>query len=169
MTDLRDIPAIRKLAEERARDIWTANVKYFQAAGWDITIDPGEAPTGFGLTIEAQIDLLSDLSRPDSRDAVARLVAAKVGIECGATAPDFARFVCGEHCCDGERGRMVPCSRPIWSMMGADETQMVTFADCPDPDEWGGDERRHVPGISAITDPAEALRLIALAVLSEKA
>lgn len=160
--DIRQLPAIRALAEERARSYWSAVQGIVPtAAPWEQTPDYGKE-----VQIGAHLAIITDLSRPDSRDAIARLVAAKVGIECGATAPDFARFVCGAHCCDGERGRMVPCSRPIWSMMGADETQMVTFADCPDPDEWGGDERRHVPGISAITDPAEALRLIALAVLA---
>ena len=128
---------------------------------------------GLGLSVTQRAMLLERvmaracaLTRPASRDAVARLVAEAVGLECGATAPDIGRFVCGEHCCDGDLGRMVPCARPIWSMMGADETQMVVFADCPDPDAWDGDERRHVPGISAVTDPAEALTLIALAVLA---
>ena len=127
---------------------------------------------GLGLSVTQRAMLLERvmaracaLTRPASRDAVARLVAEAVGLECGATAPDIGRFVCGEHCCDGDLGRMVPCARPIWSMMGADEMQMVTFADCPDPDEWDGDERRHVRGISTITDPAEALRLIATHVL----
>jgi hypothetical protein len=41
--------------------------------------------------------------------------------------------------------------------MGDDETQMVTFADCPDPDEWDGDERRHVPNIDTLTSPTDAL------------
>lgn len=95
---LRDLPPVRALAEERARDIWTANVKYFQAAGWDITIDPGEAPTGFGLTIEAQLDLLCDTSRQASRDDLAVLIAKAIGwhrsdvtgaIECCA---DYVRF-----------------------------------------------------------------------------
>ena len=148
------LPALRRVAEEEARTrLETAFrvAKRFDISGQD--------------AVAVELALLSDLSRPASRDAVARLVAEAVGLECGATAPDIGRFVCGEHCCDGDLGRMVPCARPIWSMMGADETQMVVFADCPDPDAWDGDERRHVPGISAVTDSAGALALIALTVL----
>lgn len=164
---LRDIPAIRALAYEMLRDQWIANYARLSANPDYLALPTHEeAPEeAVELLIEAQLDLLTDLTRPASRDAVARLVAEAVWLGCGATAPDFRRFTCGEHCCDGKRGRMTPCDRKIWSMMGADETQMVIFADCPDPDEWGGGERRHVPGISEVTDPAEALALIAAAVL----
>ena len=165
MKDLRDIPAIRAEAERRAKSVWRHERENAGADKWLYPDEWGDGPT-HPARILGHLDLLCDLSDPGSRDAVARMVAERVGLVCGATAPDFARFVCGEHCCDGDRGLMVPCSRPIWSMMGADETQMVTFADCPDPDEWDGDERRHIPGISAVTDPADALRLIALSVLA---
>ena len=153
MTTLRDIPAIRKLAEEQAAEMISTAfrvAKRFEIASADL--------------VAVHLDLLCDLTRPASRDAVARLVAERVDLTCGATAPDFGRYACGEHCCDGRTGRMVPCSWHVWSMM-AEHDQMVLFADCPDPDEWDGDERRHVPGISAITDPAEALTLIATTVL----
>lgn len=153
---LAALPTLRNLADTMAND-WHA-LAYDMGKGAAKYYNPERVAAVF-------LAQLSDLTIAASRDAVARLVAERLGLTCGAMAPDLGRFACGEHCCDGDRGRMVPCARPIWSMMGADETQMVVFADCPDPDAWGGDERRHVPGISAVTDPAEALTLIALAVL----
>ena len=159
---LMALPALRDYAESEERDFYSLDVSIrgTSLGRWE-RMDREVKH----ICVTARLTLLSDLSRPASRDAVARLVAEAVGLECGATAPDIGRFVCGEHCCDGDLGRMVPCARPIWSMMGADETQMVVFADCPDPDAWDGDERRHVPGISAVTDSAGALALIALTVL----
>lgn len=155
--NLTNIPAVRALAKRQARP-------RVDLAG----IEHAKYPLHLMVAAAVELAILCDLTRPESRDAIARLVAERVGLEVGATAPDFARFVCGEHCCDGERGRMVPCSRPIWSMMGADETQMVTFADCPDPGEWGGEARRHVPGVGTITDPGDALARIATHVLGDK-
>ena len=149
MTDpLREHHDIVALAERRAERLCAAYTRRAAIPDFTYRVEPKD--------VEAQLDLLLDPAEPDI-DALSRILAARVGLVVGATAPGWGRFVCGERCCDGERGRMVPCSRPIWSLMGENETQMVTFADCPDPDEWDGDERRHVPGISTLTSPTEAL------------
>lgn len=145
---LRDIPAVRALAEREARAFYDALPPLSPqrtpraVRRMSTTTEPGWETVGSETTtweeqseewrnaiIAAYLALLTDLSRPASRDAVARLVAEAVGLECGATAPSFGRYVCGEHCCDGDIGRMTPCARSIWSMMGANETQMVVFAD----------------------------------------
>jgi hypothetical protein len=54
------------------------------------------------------------------------------------------------------------CGRAIWSLMGAEGFDPITFAECGDD----GNERVIVPGISAVTNPAEALRLACLAAVS---
>jgi len=63
---LRDLPSVREEAEKRANDI---HLRLF-----------GRPTDGERLAQwrEAHLDLLTDLSRADSRDAVARLVAEKV-------------------------------------------------------------------------------------------
>lgn len=100
-----------------------------------------------------------DISDPAGMDRAARWLAAHYGLAVGATAPDFGRYVCGEHCADGDTGRMEACHAPIWSLMvsGLDP---IIFADCNGED---GDDRCHVPSISALTDPAEAMRAACLA------
>lgn len=162
---------IRKMATEILRETWDANHRAMtglDSVSWDYCMTDHEGREAIENLTDVQDRFLRDLSRPASRDAMARWLAAHHGLTVGATAPDFGRYVCGEHCCDGQRGRMVPCARPIWSLMGAEGT-MVTFADCPDPDAWGGDERCHVPGISALTNPAEALRAACLAAVGRTA
>ena len=76
---LAALPALVALAEREARAIWTANVRHFRGAGWEIVESPEDAGDGFALTVAGQVDLLADLERPASRDAVARLVAEAVG------------------------------------------------------------------------------------------
>lgn len=163
MSDLRTLPAIRAEAERLARDFLGAADVAFRAAGWDTDlIHGGEdyAEDALRLFAAAHLDLLCDLTRPASRDAVARLVAEKVGLVRGATAPILLRI----------KG-MDPST--IWSLsvrsdIDMDKSPSVTvdqrgfvepgaFPDSP--------IATVVPGISAITDPAEALRLIALHVL----
>ena len=149
---LRDLAPVRALAAERARDVHDAAVRAIKARHFGSYAQSLiDALPPMWVDVDAHLDLLTDLTRPDSRDAVARLVAAKVGIECWATAPAF-RF--------NEAMRM-------WFLKDAREHSLdVGFASTMEHTQ-----RRdvRVPGISAITDPAEALRLIALAVLSEKA
>ena len=81
MTTLRDIPAIQAESERLAREFLGSADAAFRAAGWDTdTIHGGEDYTEDALRLfaAAHLDLLTDLTRPASRDAVARLVAAKV-------------------------------------------------------------------------------------------
>lgn len=136
MGELRDVAAVRRLAEERAQAFHRAVYK---------------RPTGgtrLDEWVEAQLDLLCDLARPESRDAVARLVAEAVGLECGATAPAFERV-----------------DDPAW--------MLVVWKDGSCPSHYFVDEvtlmghYTNVPGIDDVTDPVEALRLIALHVLGE--
>ena len=111
MTDLlRTIPAIRKLAEERARDYWSAVQSIVPtAAPWEQTPSYGK-----DVQIGARVALLTDFTRPDSRDAVARLMAEGVGCPaCKGTgkngtlpAPDSPRDLpCYD--CDGS-GYLLP-------------------------------------------------------------
>lgn len=161
MPDLRDIPAIIKLAEERAERFAAAWAKVNGAdyLGW-ASLNPETRQH----RIDAELAILGDLTQGDSRDAVARLVARAVGLECGATAPSFTH---------------VAASPGSYSFLGEPEEEgypahwfMFAVADGyafsePDEEGWSpdGDRWRHVPGISTITDSAEALRLVALAVV----
>jgi len=144
MSDLRTLPAIRAEAERLARETYEAQSKTLYAHGmgpsllWDLL--PERMRTAY---VGAHIDLLRDLSRPASMDAVARLVAARLGVKCGAIAPPLSLL---------RRGGV-----PTWCLGGEDGWQWIT--------------NDLVPGICpvTITDPADALRLIALHVLREPA
>ena len=157
MSDLRTLPAIRAEAERLARETYEAQSKTLYAHGmgpsllWELL--PERMRTAY---VGAHIDLLCDLSRPASMDAVARLVAAKVGLVCGATAPEFKRTVGGD-------GWLF---RAGW---GAPEVEFVegvrkwtTFNPIRPTDFFLA---ASLDGIGTITDPADALRLIALHVL----
>lgn len=146
---LAALPAIRKLAEEEARDIWTRHVRLFREhlPLMEVVADPHDASDGFAVTVAAQAERLSDLSRPASRDAVARLVAEAVGLTCGATAPVLTRI--------GSQWVLT-----AYYVEGPVESRFCYFWE---PNGLG--VSCGVPGISAVTDPAEALALIALHVL----
>lgn len=75
---LAALPALRKLAEEEAHDYW-ASVRQIvpTAAPWEQTPAYGK-----DVQIRARLILLSDLTRPASRDAVARLVAPRLAGGC---------------------------------------------------------------------------------------
>jgi hypothetical protein len=157
---LRDLPALRKRAEELAREARDAHVSAIWSALYD---SYGQAlvdalPPMWAYE-EAHLSLLSDLSRPASRDAVARLVAEALGMECGATAPEIRLL---QFYSDGEPNHswlLVVTAQPArsgyrwWSFHSEGE----------DPD--GAEGWTLVPGISAVTDPTEAITLIALKVL----
>ena len=141
---LRDLPPVNALAEVRITERYTL--------AHALTMMHGTIPGGYvrdrAIDVAVELNLLCDLTRPDSRDAVARLVAAKVGIECGATAPAF-RF--------NEAMRM-------WFLKDAREHSLdVGFASTM---EHTQPRDVRVPGISAITDPAEALARVAIVVLA---
>ena len=102
------------------------------------------------------------LDSPLAMCHAARWLAEQLGMDPGATAPGWAQYPCGEHCCNGETGEMAACTRPVWSL-GTDEG-FVLFMDCPNPEAWDGEECRHVPGIGDLTDPAAALAAACVAV-----
>ena len=153
---LMALPALRKRAEEEARE---RVVTFARLEGADC------APDGDVATVAAvELTLLSDLTRPASRRGLMDAVATARDVD-GTHGLTLGCFTCGEHCCDGDTGEMQPCERRLWSLMGLHPEAMVQFADCPNPGHRSGEERIHVPGISSVPDPVEALTLIALAVL----
>lgn len=152
---LRDLPPVRALAEERAREVHDAAVRAIKArhlGSYAQSIVDTLPP--MWVDVDAHLALLCDLSRPDSRDAVARLVAAKVGIECGATAPQWAQE---EYHVDGER-------TACWILSSKDRS--VVFYGDYDSGPDGYSVYRRVSGVDNITDPAEALARVAIAVLA---
>ena len=153
---LRDLPPVRALAEERAREHYTMRMTIAGPAYGGI---PWEQVSDYqrGLSEAAHLALLADLSRPDSRDAIARLVAAKVGIGCGATAPTFCRM---DRAAIRTSDPETPAFWAMWSGYSG-EAQWHDFDDWPERPH-----RRRLPGIGAITDPAEALARVAIAVLA---
>jgi hypothetical protein len=86
---LAALPALRKRAEEEARDIWDRHVRLFRDAGWDVTERPtltpvdGDEPRdvsdAYEITVVAQLERLADLSRPESRRELAAMVAERIG------------------------------------------------------------------------------------------
>jgi hypothetical protein len=163
---LAALPALRKRAEEEAKALCEvcadtfalhmgADMPAMYERGWDgMHEDERDALTA------ANLALLCDPSRPASRDAVARLVAEALGMECGATAPELRPF---QFYSDGEPNHswlLVVTAHPArsgyrwWSFHSEGE----------DPD--GAEGWTLVPGISAVADPAEALTLIAISTLT---
>lgn len=104
---LAALPALRNLAEDEARDIWTRHVRLFALHLPDMqtVADPNDASDGFFVTVEAQVERLADLSRRASRRAVADLVAEAVpnlqawevtaGCECGGGRLNMVLRACG--------------------------------------------------------------------------
>ena len=163
MTDtLPAFPELRALAEAQARALYGAFPSQrgpFPARdGCGLTV---HAPTPWeeqgadfrASLIDAHLALLRDLSRPESRDAVARLLAAKVGLACGATAPGWYSDD------DGGRRHRRWYLEFVATDPHADER---TFYD-PNVSH-GGVSWVAAPSISTVTDPAEALRLAVVAV-----
>lgn len=154
---LRDIPAVRAEAERRAR------VRRDALAGRWPSMEECPPPTWAVMApaereylIDVELDLLADLTRPASRDAVARLVAERLGIRCDSTAPTFKR---------SDRAGMTsndPTVGAFW-VMWSDYSE----AQWHDFDDWPPGRRRfRLAKIGTITDPATALTLIAIAVLT---
>lgn len=149
---LRDIPAIRALAEREAGKLWSAFVAA-SARNEALFVEPwGKLNERYqSRWTEGMLDLLTDLRRPASRDAVARLVAGAVGLECGATAPML-------HLRDSWRPAR-------WVVVGHHDEREFTHERpsgyiAPNPGSWF-----LIPALAGITDPAEALAIIADAVL----
>jgi hypothetical protein len=159
---LAALPALRKRAEEEARERFEAVRASIRANNAVAAMGlEWENAAGFvrDAWTEAHLSLLSDLTRPASRRELTAMVAEAMGLECGATAPDL---ILAPSFCDGERthswllvGPAGPAGfgRRWWSFHSEGE----------DPD--GADGWTLVPGVSAVTDPTEALTLIAVSVL----
>lgn len=139
MGELRNVAAVRRLAEERAQAFHRAVFGRFA---------DGSRKTQW---VEAQLDLLCDLARPESRDAVVRLVAEKVELDTSA-------------------GLMLRRSAPYWILCAGPQVE--------DGEQWDGEldfgstpsgdwPRRQIFALATVADPAEALRIIALHVLGE--
>ena len=108
---LRDLPPVRALAEERAREHYTMRMTIAGPAYGGI---PWEQVSDYqrGLSEAAHLALLCDLTRPDSRDAVARLVADWIGWE---------HWQIGQAIADGGDDWILLCNT-----VGADWTTMET-------------------------------------------
>lgn len=156
-----DLPALREGAEEMARqlcgaladDEWerrTRNEPRPRPPSWQR--DP-DVPN-----VRAFARILSDLTRPASRDFWARWLARHHGLTVGATAPVWQRI----------KG-MDPST--VWSLsvrsdidMDASPTVKVDQRGFVEPGAFPDSPIANVvSGISALTDPAAALRLAILA------
>jgi len=159
VTDLSTLPAVRALAEDDAR-------KHHEALAAVINRNdlPTQAPTlpawenlppsYRDMRVAAVVARLTSMD-PASRDAIARLVADAVGLECGATAPRFAADESHE-----ER---------VWYMTTEHSSHLFWQARSRcwiiEGDHVVAGRATDVPGISTLTDPTAALTAIALRVL----
>ena len=94
-TMIHPFPELVKLAEEEARAMMVARA----LPEWErrTRSAPRPMPEWWAAANKTECDstarvittLLCDLTRPASRDAVARLVAGRVGLKCWATAPSL--------------------------------------------------------------------------------
>ena len=66
---------MRRYAEQAVRDQWAANAPRLSAIGMVVELSPDDHPEALVALMDARLDLLRDISRPDSFDAVVRLVA----------------------------------------------------------------------------------------------
>lgn len=132
MADLRTDPDIQAEAERRARLFWTALGVHvsarirFPATEWDACPEPDVT----AAWTEAHLDLL--LTDPD---ALSRLLAARVGVVVGATAPEWRRFRLGLP--NGSESW-------AWALLGTPGEQFFLTDG-------------NAPGISTILDPLPAL------------
>lgn len=131
---------IRKLAEVVALDLMTSLHSHHGML----------SAHAEGALVEACLDQLCDLSRPASRDTMARWLARHHGSTVGATAPGW-----------GPSRRADTTRR--WALGTPGEARLFFI------DRAAADYERTVPGISAITDPAEAMRAACLAAVGRSA
>lgn len=153
---LMALPALRKRAEEQAKALsevcadtfalhMGADMPAMYERGWDgMHEDERDALTA------AHLSLLSDLTRPESRDAVARLVAEALLVPVEFSAPSLWRM-----------------AHTVWAFAAMSDCSEAVKNDgvwfIPTPGSTA-DRIRSVPALAGVTDPAEALTLIALAV-----
>ena len=165
---LANLPALLKLAEEEARAhhaAWEDAVRL--AGGTRFLIEETiatRAMLGDEEETAAHLALLADLTRPASRDAVARLVAAKwwPNAPPPTTAPHLY-WTSEAHDSTDYDGAPNGDGWPEgwWLDSGDGNLHFFSWEDwCPDPDA-----HTMIVGLKGVTDPAEALTLIALHVL----
>lgn len=123
---------------------------------------PVAARPSFTETVAAFLTILCDLTIPASLDALARIVAEHIGIECVSTAPSFYWMPGqrGSRDCDGAPdGDDWP---PGWWLSNeSGDLRFFTGAD------WCPDDHTMVPGLpDGMGHAREALTMIALQVLA---
>ena len=152
MDNLTTLPMDWKPLQDAARK---DALELFNAAPWGVWGGPMKA-----RRIEAHTAFLADLTRPASRDFWARWLAERVGLTVGATAPVWVPI----------KG-MDPST--IWSLSVRSGIDMDASPSVK-VDQRGFVERGAfpdspiatvAPGISALTNPAAALRVALLAVV----
>ena len=131
---LRELPAVRSLAERMAQERYT-----LERTENCVAVATYMRMTSYQVDVATELRLLTDTSRPASMDALARLLAEAVGMKCEATAPRWA-----------QRYDWYWSLARIAFVENEDEAEQV---------KWTGLYDRSViaPGIAAITDPGEAL------------
>lgn len=149
-----DLPGLREESERLARETYTA-----LTAGDPTAFQSWDALASQTLWIKGHARLLRDLSRPASRDYWARWLAERVGLTVGATAPRWRRL-------EVEVDDFTPNARTITLWELSCEAGEMSASVCFGEEARSGEYHRTiaVPGISIVTDPAEALRLAVLAV-----
>ena len=145
-TTIHPFPELRAYAESEARDIWTRHVRLFREhlPDMEVVADPHDASDGFAVTVAAQVERLCDLTRFASRAVVAALAAERVGLDAWTGA--------GVHL--GRQG----WTWALWD--GRNGSVVFTENMRGGANRLDRDTRVVVPGIAAITDPAEALTAI---------
>ena len=156
---LMALPALRKRAEEEAH-------QHFEAVRAALRANNAVAPMGleWGNTAgfvrdawtDAHLALLADISRPSSRDAVARLVGLALGMVNPPTAPSLRRY-------DAAGSPMPAGDGGFWTLYGDGDHEGQWH---PFPTWRARPGRFYAPEIAATTDPTEALTLIAIATLT---
>jgi len=145
---LRANAAIREHAERMAMRFVPAMVESMDNGNETVWSTLGDDYRHWHVEAQLRLILSGD---PASMDALARILAKALGLECGATAPGWYR----SRIHHGTRGGVWACWR-----LRADQN-VVEFHDMP-----GRSSGVMVPGISTISDPFEAICACLVAVLS---
>ena len=151
-------PPLREAAEGMAMEHHCAWAPAFRDRGGQVADWLAQPKMTRDHWSAAHASLLTDLSRPASRDHWARWLAERVGLVCGATAPGWNRV---QTYVDHE-------STNYWALSvpgGRAYEMRIAFFHEPGDDDDGATVWRVAPGISALTNPAEALRLACLSVV----
>ena len=156
-----DFPPLVAMAEGMARELYAADDRVYVLRGMP------PLPTSIREPLPQEINrcavLLADLSRPASRDAWARWLAERVGLTVGNTAPVWQYEYPSPSPRDADGAPHREDHPALWALTGLD-FEWAYFASDDEDAEWFPERWHNVPGISALTDPSEALRAAILAV-----